>query len=332
VDQEPPFTTPRRNIFYRLQRYGHRKLPSLIPYPNSKEILRQCRERDEEENAKTEPPSDELIDMRCIWAIEFYMPSHIKRLLSGFEVLGWDKEDPFISSPSPTLWIQKFRETPYGGGQFNLGPIYHSGDKRFFRHGREAPLPPYVDYALASMYSLTSSITCIVLCFILDENCSGRFDEALRRKRKTVLERIPGGGYRLPGPPLKDSRHSGYSSEMRASAANWFRTQLPGLFASGIMEGEFPSCEFLTLRKALPFPNLDKGDPEAKDWLSVLNMDHDTYVWLADDPPGLKFAWPLLFDKKNRFHAIIAAREDAFLNKDLRAYGEGGKLSYVCIS
>ena len=330
MNQEAQVTTPRRNIFYRLQKYGYRKLPSLIPDPDSREILRQCREGDEKDNAKTEPPSDELIDLRCVWAVEFYTPSHVSQLLRGFEELGWDREDPFISRITPKRWIQQFRETPHGGGWYPLGPIHRLGDTRFSRHGRTALIPPHVDYALAEMYSLTSSITCIVLCFILDENCSGRFDEALRRRRKTVLERIPGGGYRVQSPPhQKIADIQAIRTEMRASAANWFRTQLPGLFASGIMEGEFPSCEFVTLCKAQPFPKQDEEDHEAKEWLSLLDMDYDMDAWLADDLPGLKFAWPILRDKKNRFHAVIAAREDAFLNKDLRAYGDGNRLSHV---
>jgi hypothetical protein len=330
VDQEAPVTTPRHNIFYRLQRYGHRKLPSLIPDPNSKEFLRQCRVRDEEENAKTEPPPDELIDVRCIWSVEFYTPSHITKLFQAFKELGWDRDDPAISRITPRHWIKKFRETPHGGGWYPLGPIHRPGDTRFFRHGRTALIPPHVDYALGAMYSLTSSITCIVICFILDENCSGRFDEALRRKRKTVLEHIPGGGYSFPGPPhQKTTDIQAIRNEMRASVANWFRTQLPGVFASGIMDDEFPSCEFVTLRKAQPFPKQDEDDHGAKEWLSVLDMDNDWNVWVADDLPGLKFAWPILRDKESRFHAIIAAREDAFSDKDLRAYGGGDRTSYV---
>jgi len=179
------------------------------------------------------------------------------------------------------------------------------------------------------MYSLTSSITCIVIGFILNEKFSGLFDETLRRKYKTVLEPISNGGLRVLDPRWqKTSAIKAIRTEMRESAANWFRTQFPGLFASN-MEDEFPTCEFVTLRKAHPFPKRGEGDHESEDWLSILDMDHDIDTWLADDPPGLKFTWPLTSDKKSRFHAAIAAREDAFLNKDLQGYGGGGRASYV---
>lgn len=330
MDKERPVTTSLRNIFRRIQRYGHRKFPSLIPYPGTKEILSWHLEKDEEENAKTEPPSDELIDLRCIWAVEFYTPSQVTQLLHSFEALGWDKEDPIITRLSPTDWIRRFRETPQSGGLFNLGPIHRRDDRRFFHSGRTAQIPPHVDYALAAMYGLTSSITCIVICFILNDESSRLFDETLRRKYKTVLEPIATGGHRVLDPRWKKKAAiQAIRAEMRESAANWFRTQLPGLFTRNIIEDEFPTCEFVTLRKTQPFPKQDERDNEAKAWLSLLDMDNDWDAWVADAPPGLKFAWPLLRDEKNRFHAVIAAREDAFLNEDLRAYGGDNRNSYV---
>lgn len=168
-DQETLNATPRRSLLHRLQKYAYRQLPSLIPDPDRHEILRASRSRDEEDNAKTEPPVTELIDLRCVWAVDVYMPLQISQLLHGFEGLGWNTDDPMSVERNPSTWIQQVRESAHGGGWFNLGPIHRPEDRRFYRHGRSAPLPPEVDYALAAMYSLTSSITCIVVGFILDE-------------------------------------------------------------------------------------------------------------------------------------------------------------------
>ena len=192
-----------------------------------------------------------------------------------------------------------------------------------------ALIPPHVDYALAAMYSLTSSITCIVLCFIFDEKYCGRSDETLRRKRKTICNPFPVADIACRAHHIKRQPTFRICAEMRALVSNWFCTQLPGLFSSGIMEDEFPTCEFVTLRKMQPFPKQDEEDHEAKEWLSLLDMDSDWDAWLADDLPGLKFAWRILRDIKSRFHAVIAAREDAFSDKELRGYGEGGRASYV---
>ena len=95
------------------------------------------------------------------------------------------------------------------------------------------------------------------------------------------------------------------------------------------MAGEFPTCEFITLRKAIPFPGRDELDRATGEWLRILDIDHDFDSWQAEQLPGLKFTWPLMRDTEGRFHAVIAAREDAFPEDQLQAYGGGGRIGYV---
>ena len=323
-------TTPRRSFFYRLQKYAFRKFPSFIPDPERLEILTASRKWDEEKNTSTEPPPDELIDLRCIWAVELYAPEQAGQLLSWFEKLGWNTVDTLITGHSPTRWIQRLRETAYGGGWFNLGPIHRPGDRRFLHAGRSAQLPPEVDYALASMYSLTSSLTCIVIGFVLDKTYSARLDESIRRKRETVIEPLTRGGYHLLGPDFqKTTDIRTIRAAMRESATNWFRTNLPGIFAGGLLENEFPTCEFLTLRSIQPFPTSGEVEGKDKDWLRLLNVDTDIDAWEADSLRSLKFDWLLSRDEKSRFHAVVAAKEDAFPEEKLRTYGGGDRASYV---
>ena len=180
------------------------------------------------------------------------------------------------------------------------------------------------------MYSLTSSITCIVVGFILNEKYSQRFDQALRRKRQTFRERLPGRRYRLPGPPSQKAADvKAIRSGIRAIAADWFRTHLPGLFSSGIIAGEFSTCEFITLRKATPFPARDERDRGIDEWLRLLDIDHDFEAWQAEELLGLKFSWPLLRDRESRFHAVVAAQEDTFPEDRLRSYGGSDRFSNV---
>lgn len=323
-------TTPRRNFFYRLQKYAFRKFPSFIPDPEYLEILIASRNGDEEKNTSTEPPLDERIDLRCIWAVELYAPSQVGQLLSGFEKLGWNTEDTFITGHSPTRWIQRLRETAQGGGWFNLGPIHRPGDRRFLHAGRAAQLPPEVDYSLASMYSLTSSLTCIVIGFVLDKTYSARLDECIRRKRETVIEPLARGGYHLLGPHFqKTTDIRTIRAAIRESATNWLRTNLPGIFAGGQLENEFPTCEFLTLRSIQPFPTLGEAEGKDKDWLRLLDVNTDRDAWEADSLHSLKFNWPHSRDEKSRFHAVVAAKEDAFPEEKLRTYGGGDRASYV---
>ena len=77
-------------------------------------------------------------------------------------------------------------------------------------------------------------------------------------------------------------------SDIRALAAGWFRTHLPGLFAGGMMAGEFPTCEFITLRKAIPFPGRDELDRATGEWLRILDIDHDFELMAGRTTPRLE--------------------------------------------
>lgn len=317
-DQEPIDAAPSRSLFFRLQKYGYRKFPSFIPDPELHELLEEYRSHDADYNARSEPPSDEVINLRCIWAVEFYTPSQISKLLRGFEKLGWNTDDCLGVPHDPTLWIKRARESADGGGWFNLGPIQRPDGCRPFGFGRKAPLPTGVEYALAVMYSLTSSITCIVIGFVLTETQNRRFEQALRRERETYITPLQGRGHRIMDPATqKETDIRTLRTEMRELAADWLRAHLPGLFASGILAGEYPTCEFLTLCDALPFPPHKTRDHTKGEWLRFLNIDNEFYTWRAKELLGLKFSWPLTRDI-HRFHGVIAAREDDFSDETLQ--------------
>ena len=321
-DQEPTDPAPRRSLFFRLQKYGYRKFPSFIPDPELHERLERYRSHDADGNAESEPPSDEVINLRCIWAVEFYTPSQISKLLRGFEKLGWNTDDSLGVDHNPVLWIQRTRESAAGGGWLNLGPIQRPGGGRLFGFDRKAPLPTGVEYALATMYSLTSSITCIVIGFVLDKTQNRRFEQALRRKRQTYTMPLRGRrrrGHQIMGPGTqKETDIRTLRTEMRELAADWLRAHLPGVFASGILAGEYPTCEFLTLCNTPPFPPHSARDHRKDEWLRILSVDYDLYAWRAEKLRGLKFSWPLSSDIHHRFHAVIATREDDFSDETLQ--------------
>ena len=329
-EREPTDAEPHRSLFFRLQKYGCRKFPSFIPDPERHGRLEMYRSRDADNNAKSEPPSDEVVDLRCVWAVEFYTPSQIPKLLRGFESLGWNTDDSFGFDRDPTRWVQRNRESQHGGGWFNLGPICRPGAGTHFGSYREAPLPIGVEYAQASMYSLTSSITCIVIGFVLDETQNRRFEQALRRERQTYGMPRRGQRYRIMDPTAqKESDIRALRAEMRAIAGGWFRAHLPGLFASGSLAGEYPTCEFLTLRNALPFPQRTERDYENDKWSWALGIDCDFYAWRAEKLRGLKFIWPLRHDNGMRWHAVIAAREEDFSDEIMHFYGGNNRHSLV---
>ena len=217
-----------------------------------------------------------------------------------------------------------------GCSWFNLGPIQRSGGDIHFGSSRKAPLPAGVKYAVATMYSLTSSITCIAIGFVLDETQNRRFEQALRRPRRTYLVPLRGQGHRIVhASAQKEADIRTLREEMRQLATGWFRAHLPGLFASGILAGEFPTCEFLTLRNAVPFPPHGTPDHTSHEWLRILDIYHDSHAWRAKKLSGLTFVWPLSANIGFRFHAGIVAREKDFPDEKLRAYGGNNRSSLV---
>lgn len=230
------------------------------------------------------------------------------------------------------LRVKRLRESSIGGGWLNLGLIDHPGTQRFLGHHRTAPLPDDVEYAIGALYGLTSSITCIVMGFVLTEEYSRRFDQALRRKHQTYCAPTRRSrGYRIYSPVhQKEAEIRSIRSAIRKASAGWFRTYLPGLFSSGALKGEIPTCEFVTLHKARPFPKKVQGGAMPEEYLQLLDMDYDSDAWESTDMAGLKFAWPMLRDRENRFHAIIATNEGDIDQEKLRAYGGADdRLSYV---
>lgn len=331
MEQESADMRNRNTPFFRVQQLAHRYLPSIVRNPEWSLQLAHMRVRDPELNARSEPPSDEVIDLHCVWAIEFYTPSQIAELLAGFERLGWNiSDDASDFTSNPALWIQRTRQSAQGAAWMNLGIIQRPDKKAFVGRVRSATLPHGVDYGFAGMYSLTSSITCVVLGFVLDETQSRRFDKALRLKRETRIKPLRGRGYQILGPDSqKKDEISNIRSQVRELPSNWLRTYLPGLFANGILAGEYPTCELLTVRKAVPFAPRGISEDDNSQWLYILDLDTYYGVWQARWCEGLKFAWPLAKDGSNKYHAAIVAREEDFRDEELSIYGGRNRNSIV---
>lgn len=318
-----------RQSVFRLRRAAFRKFPQVFRDPEYQQMLTISREHDLQDNANTTPPDDERIELQCVWTIEFYTPSHIDGLLGGLSTLGWNRHDDGIAGRDPVLWVRNIRERTSGGGWLNLGVIERPGKSRFLGARRSAPLPEGVEYALGQIFALTSSITCVAICFVVAEDQSTRLDAALRSKRETYFVR-KGRGYSIFGPSSqKRDAIDAIRANIRASTADWFRKHLPGLFSSGVLNGEFPTAELVTLRAMPPFPQRQEGGPRTPEYLHLLDVDYDVHAWDAVEIPGLKFSWPSMRDQRNRFHAILAAAETDLQGEKLQPYGDHDRSSKV---
>ena len=146
---------------------------------------------------------------------------------------------------------------------------------------------------------------------MFEKDFSTQFDEALRKNRQTY--RKPSErGYTIYSPETQKTDHIyQIRAEIAELAARWFRENLPGIFSSGILEGDLPTCELVTLQKAEPFPlrSKDNTDPSAYHYLSILDMHSTFNAWRSVDIPYLKFSEVQTRNRAPRYHSILAVRE-----------------------
>lgn len=271
-------------------------------------------------NAETTPPEDDRPDLPCIWAVEFYTPSYVDKLVDHLEKLGWDQND-LLGRESPASWVRTSRQYSEGGSWFELGTIRSDNDKRPWPStGRTAPLPKYVRYAGGGIYSLTPSLTCIVICFVFEDEFRCRLDSVLRRHRQTFTQPVSRSANEIFDPERqKTNEVRQLRQECVNLAATWFRENLPGVFSSGLLGDQLPTFELVTLKKAEPFPDPEGEEYTSTGYLRVLGLQFSASVWKSKDTPNLKFSLDIL-GQNLEYHSVFAARtteiDDGFSTLD----------------
>lgn len=290
-----------RRLLYRLRYAAYRRFSRFFLYPGELEAYRSY---DPARNTETALPNDEFIELRCMWAVEFYTPAHIDALLSGFRKLGWDNKNRFNIGTSPTSWIQELRQSSHSGGHMSLDVIGRiSGTINSHSRTKLSP-PPQVQYMFGGLYVLTSSLTCVVMRFMFEKDFSTRFDKALRTERQTYIK-----SHTVYDPERQKIDHiRQVRADMAELAGRWFCENLPGLFSSGILGGALPTCEFFILRQAEPFPPRREGNARPPEYLSVLGADSAFAAWQSVKTPGLKFTDLHWRECSPKYHAILASR------------------------
>ena len=275
-----------------------------------------------QDNADTSPPDDEFIDLRCMWAVEFYTPAHIDGLIRSFAKLGWGTEESASASQNPITWIHRLRRSQASTAWMNLGLIAPIGtDSSLPGFNRKANLPQFVEYALGGIYALTPSLTCIEICFVFKEDFSCTFDTALRTVRKTSITPVDHHWSIHTPHQQKANNIQQVRSSTTDSIGAWFRNNVPGLFSSGLLGGAIPTCEFVTLRKAEPFPSGRQLEHSSHMYLRLLGMHIDFDAWQSISTAGLKFRIPYQSERINPYHSILAIKESQCIDAMPDSYG-----------
>lgn len=285
------------------------------PRDLAEDDLAYYRERDPKENDESAPIEGEAIDLRLMLGAEFYTPGSFGDLLKAFAKLGWDIDDPRLNRESPSSWIRQLRSNPHAGGTYNLGLLVREKSDSW-THRRVSPLPESVQYAFGRLVGVTSSISAIVLTFVLTEKAARSLDQALREPR--VTRRVPLGGtsYSIEQPShQKRKAIQEVRRALRAEITQWFKSHLPGLFSSGHLGGELPTCEFITLKVGRPFQSGQKNPPE---YLSLLGIDHAYDAWKTK---GDLYFLPRMRWESPQFHSVSAVCEADLKPDDFKYRG-----------
>ena len=333
-------TSVRR--LHTLSQTVRKLLPPLFQKADPHEgMLRVYSERDAESNEETTPPDSEVIDLCCIWAIEFFTPSHIDALLAGVQRFGW-KQEGLRNLREIEEWIEKSGKPSPGvsGSWLNLGFV-NSSDSLFTGPSGtndttrsqvhpEALPPIHISEISGYLSSITSSLFCVIMCFVLDDDYSKKLDAVLNADRQTEYKisrhfRTILDPERQKVGDVKQVRH-----EIKGRVAKWFSVNLPGLFSSGLLEGDMPTCEFVTLRDAEPFPSIGNSAPY---FLRLLGLDFSDDVWTCKDIPGLKFSLRDWAGRSPQYHSILSMTErslsDEYLQEAWNWSGRRARILFI---
>ena len=269
------------------------------------------RERDTERNVDSSPPIDECIKLACAWGVEFYTPNHIENLIENFRILGWQAEHELSISKDPGAWLSQLRSHQPRIGRFHIGTIVTPDAKTSLSMDKYvANLPTCVEYATADLYSITPSLVSVVVCFVFKNETITAFDEALRKHRQTNV--IPDGETLHIDYPLFQKRR--HIRELRSKISflfsGWFSDTLPGLYSSGrLLDRQMPTCEFVLLHKAEPFPSQTEKQTTYQQYLDILGMNHDYGVWESTNIEGLKYRIADLSGTSPQLHSVLSISE-----------------------
>ena len=304
----------------------NKRFPRFFKRPFPRNWLHDVRLADREENAEHSPPKDEHIDLCSIWAVEFYTPTHMEELLRRLERLGWTGD----GSRDPVSWLKHREVSQFGQAWMPLGQVLPRDDPNtYLPHPLRADLPANVSYIYGDIFCFTPSLIAIVIEFSFDEGYSRIFDDGLRKERQSYVTPIP-TGFRIHEP---GTQRSTYIKEARRKTTrlitDWFSKNIPGLCSEGLLEGDLPTCEFVTLRKAQPFPSRKEHDGKLKWYLNHLGLSNSYGSWESKSMPALRL-YPSSTNRNiAKYHSILAINEGSWKEQDPEIANADGKESRI---
>ena len=314
------------DLVYRVKFLGSKSLPWFIKPPFPKERLAGIRSTDPRLNAQSTPPAGEFIDLCSVWATEFYTPAYRDDLLNSLQRLEWTNE-----LRDPVNWLKSRGNNQFDHSWMPLGPILpRDAPNPYLVQPLRAELPQGVRSAKADIYCFTPSLIAITLEFVFEDGFNKAFDDALRQDRRSYVTSI-NRGYRIHDPGNQKANHiNQLRREAVGTVTNWMSVNIPGVFSSGLLDGEFPSCEFLTLSKMKPFPQRTEAAPDFPWYLFRLGLLNSFGTWESDSVPGLRLK-PHLDSVGGipTYHSILSIDQDSWTTASSGKEGQWDRFSQL---
>ncbi len=285
-------------------RWGKR----LVPQPVRKAAMGRAglvgwRSLDPERNQAGRMPDDESIRLRAIWVSEAYPPSRLTDLVTGLEALGVGQGSGRRRAADH---VRRYRSSPAGGASLNLGGFVRRGQGGG-PDAADVELPACIKRARGWLENVTPSLTVVTIQFEIADEYLDVLEAPLRADYRTTASPTR-RGWTFHGPDQqRRAAVTATLGRLTRECADWMRRYFPGAFAKGLLDGEFPSCVFLTTKQMTPFMRA----PDAPNWPFGTGLDDDHSAWDSSDWPGLR----LRADDDERLRAQwwLAGREGEFL-------------------
>lgn len=176
-------------------------------------------------------PKEEVINIPCIWAIEFYPPSELDILKDIFNQKGWDKINKYFNQKSHNDVLKSFRATQ-NFGWWKLATFQAKNSKYIIPNSIRTNIPIIFDYIDLHAIQVGSSLTAIMGKFSLNEAFSDELTEEWHKQYEPQMVKTNGitknlNRKEVATREIKAKKNSAYSSIRR-----WMRNNLPGFFST----------------------------------------------------------------------------------------------------
>jgi len=280
------------------------------------------RQRDPQENEASRLPGGEHITVPGVWVAELYGPSTVSGLLDGIARLGW--EYGRTRDEDLAKWLSDIRNGRQAGW-ISLGLVARSPTDHFMTE-RFADLPQGVRFAMPSLRSVTPSITALVVTFFLDDERASSLELPLHRSFETTIANDPRFRRRqaLPYVLWNRSARLGYRpltpefkrrdavrelmTGIERDCEDWVGSNLPGVFASGLRTGLFPTAMLMLTEERQPLTD-ETRQPRI---FYGLGLHREYESWESSEWPGSRMVLPLSWPEEDGRLVFACRRRDAF--------------------